>query len=365
MQKNLDQSSWKFLQWFSDEDRFRQPATSDEYALRLPFTLNQLMVAKTQRQAMRLVLCAVLLTAITAARGDSGTSFSCMNNDDESVPWFVVYVLPSDASSSMSLVKDGGAFLYMDSKSTDWVIPNVTLKDTNQSVYYTLDQYYSDKKNPNNMAIFYNNVPANGVACKCSGDQASGPGASKGVVLTSGSNTVWMMHSIEGFPDSSEYEPPPSDNANVIVCLSLAGKSALDDLDLYYSFVAPTMASQLSAYTNTLFTYSGTYALASQLQTSICYPPWPVGAFIALSSSSPLILSTSANNTDVNIHNSEDKSNWALAYSPGFWCFSDLPWTPDQLKMSGGAVCFTKTDFSSLVSGFESIAAAAPRSCAN
>lgn len=71
----------------------------------------------------------------------------------------MIYKLPKGSGVREEKVPDGTAFYYMDIRRKLFQVSPVSLNDPNQSVAYTLQQYYNAIHDPNTFHVMYNDEP--------------------------------------------------------------------------------------------------------------------------------------------------------------------------------------------------------------
>jgi deoxyribonuclease-2 len=127
----------------------------------------------------------------------------------------------------------------MDVNNVNWQFP-FNMYDTNQAIYYTLQQYYDNKADKDNtFYILYNDEwPANigngSIWSDTSGHQ-------KGVSLFGTGGGYWLIHSIPKFPTNNTYGFPSNAHtyAQMGICLTLPYKPGANNTVTQLSYTSP------------------------------------------------------------------------------------------------------------------------------
>ncbi|XP_014224331.1 plancitoxin-1-like [Trichogramma pretiosum] len=144
---------------------------------------------------MRQFVLAILLVLTLAQSYRSSSVLQCKGEKNQDVDWFLLYKLPRLPKSSNKLIKQGVAYLYMDSSSYKygWTLSSKDISKNNSIPAYTLSQFYDDKSAADSLWILYNDQPPNLPARLTNGH-------AKGAVITDGKEGFWLIHSVPNFP---------------------------------------------------------------------------------------------------------------------------------------------------------------------
>ncbi|XP_008327064.1 deoxyribonuclease-2-beta [Cynoglossus semilaevis] len=172
------------------------------------------------------LLVTVLFWHCTLSRAD----FSCRNEADEPVDWFIIYKLPK---YRINYVGSGVDYMYLDSSVNDWKMSTFMVNLSQGAVGNTLSQLYARKTYESEDSVYalYNDAPP--VL-----DYIKGYGHTKGALLLDHSQGFWLSHTVPRFPSFPErgYIYPPSGRVN--------GQTALCVTFRYKQFL--TLVEQLS-----------------------------------------------------------------------------------------------------------------------
>ncbi|KAM9970735.1 hypothetical protein ACTFIW_008704 [Dictyostelium discoideum] len=175
-----------------------------------------------------LLLLIIVIILINSIDGLKSTTIECLNDQGESVDWWVIQKQPVVSSMPADTkYKLGLGYLYADSKNPTWKIPTNTLNDTN-SLSHTLNLIYSNKES-NDLAWFmYNDQPPT--------DEADSEYAhSKGVVAFDSTQGFWLIHSVPRFPHDPNHEDyyfPKNEvnNGQSFLCVTYKASSSFADI---------------------------------------------------------------------------------------------------------------------------------------
>ncbi|CAJ0584402.1 unnamed protein product, partial [Mesorhabditis spiculigera] len=206
---------------------------------------------------LRLAALALLLPTIYA--------FSCKDQSNKDVDWFMVYKMPKEVDNSVIDIQQGLAFYYMDVNDQTALKPSPeALNSTSQAIAYTLNQFYAVKDDKSIFHVMFNDEPYGTVSM--SSQQANrissriDPmklavqfGHTKGTLFFNGQTGVWLVHSVPKFPPPDQYQYPDSgrDYGQTMLCMSFK-YAQLKDIgtqlyynhpDIYSSNLPTTMAA--------------------------------------------------------------------------------------------------------------------------
>jgi deoxyribonuclease-2 len=327
--------------------------------------------------ALYLYLAALLVSYVSARN-----PFSCQNHLGQPVDWYVMYKIPHLGTSTIPLVADGVALLYMDQFTNgQWLQLNVSVNDTNQPFGYTLQQLYDYETQPDVFHMMYNDEWPDG-------QTTSDYGHCKGVLTFDYVSGFWLIHSVPKFPTDISYSYPSSGTkyGQTALCVTLS-YAALNDIgnqlmyyepwiyssaiplnmseqnpliqnvldkkyitsapynnefsfrslggvkfmnfakhkkwgkDIYFDFVAPTLDQAL---------YTETWQDGSGDLPSNCSDSFPVYniKYVNLTST-------------INFSDGDDHSKWAVSpYGGQYVCIGDVNRQSGQFKRGGGTMCF-------------------------
>jgi len=107
----------------------------------------------------------VLLLGLLALVSFSSAGPTCLDKNSKPVDWFIIYKFPVISTSNSSITRAGFGFAYMDANNATFEISPRSLNDTNNPLYYTLQQIYSANGVARNAYIMYNDEnPVTGVS---------------------------------------------------------------------------------------------------------------------------------------------------------------------------------------------------------
>ncbi|XP_058493696.1 deoxyribonuclease-2-beta isoform X2 [Solea solea] len=134
--------------------------------------------------------------------------FSCRNEADEPVDWFIIYKLPK---YKIGEVGSGLDYMYLDSSVKSWQMSKFMINVSQGAIGNTLNQLYvgGAYKSNNSAYVLYNDAPP-------ILDYVQGYGHTKGVLLFGRSQGFWLSHTIPHFPSFPElgYLYPSSGKVN-------------------------------------------------------------------------------------------------------------------------------------------------------
>ncbi|KHN81095.1 Deoxyribonuclease-2 [Toxocara canis] len=160
-------------------------------------------------------------------------SFKCKDQNNKDVDWFAVYKMPLLKDSSVAGVNDGYAFYYIDERNKYFTPSQVPINENNQSIAYTLEQYYRSQQDSNVFHVMYNDEPAEMTSTArlfvnkmgSSGRRAASAqfGHTKGVAFFDRQSGIWLVHSIPKFPPPNAYQYPESATqyGQSILCITM------------------------------------------------------------------------------------------------------------------------------------------------
>ncbi|XP_003424114.1 plancitoxin-1 [Nasonia vitripennis] len=131
----------------------------------------------------------VLSTSVRAS------SLQCKGEQNQNVDWFVLYKLPRLSNSGNHLIKEGVAYLYMDSESfaKGWTLSEKDITSNDSIPANTLAPFYNDNIAGDLFWVMYNDQPPNQPA-------KLNNGHTKGVVIAGETEGFWLIHSVPNFP---------------------------------------------------------------------------------------------------------------------------------------------------------------------
>ncbi|XP_070559978.1 plancitoxin-1-like [Ptychodera flava] len=148
----------------------------------------------------------------------SVNGFSCKNNDNQDVDWFIVYKLPKITHHEQKTVRDGRAFLYMDEREKVWDFkPEKSIDKNDHAVFFTLNQLYHNLPNDATYLLYSDSTP--------DGKKNKKKAHAKGILLFDRNALGFLMiHSVPKFPVSpnvrSQYSwaSNADDNGQILFC---------------------------------------------------------------------------------------------------------------------------------------------------
>ncbi|XP_063713610.1 plancitoxin-1-like isoform X2 [Symsagittifera roscoffensis] len=161
-----------------------------------------------------------------------------MDEDGNSVDWFIVYKLPKYSADSGKLY-DGTAYLYLDAKNQQYQISPNDVNSTKSAFYRTLIPIYENYKNGSSDGVmargFYNDQWPNG-------GYSTSRGHSKGAWAFDSQDGFFLTQSVPKFPNFLEggFSYPSSGTyyGQDMMCVSL-GVDQFDKLGVHFSFTNP------------------------------------------------------------------------------------------------------------------------------
>ncbi|KAL7303502.1 hypothetical protein TKK_0003669 [Trichogramma kaykai] len=132
-------------------------------------------------------------------------ALQCKGENNQDVDWFVIYKIPKLPKSENVLIKEGVAYLYMDSSNhkSGWTLSEKDISKNDSIPAYTLSPFYDDKTAIDSLWILYNDQPPNQPARLINGH-------AKGAIITNGKEGFWLIHSVPNFP------PQPNTGEDVL-----------------------------------------------------------------------------------------------------------------------------------------------------
>ncbi|KAJ8680630.1 hypothetical protein QAD02_016417 [Eretmocerus hayati] len=133
------------------------------------------------------------------------SSLQCKGEQNQDVDWFVLYKIPKISNSKHPLIKEGVAYMYMDSKSypKGWTLSNKDISSDDSIPGYTLAPFYDDKNAQNLLWLLYNDQPPNEIAKLTNGH-------TKGALIVNEAQGFWLVHSVPNFPPEPKTGEEPS-----------------------------------------------------------------------------------------------------------------------------------------------------------
>ncbi|TKR69264.1 hypothetical protein L596_021445 [Steinernema carpocapsae] len=192
------------------------------------------------------------------------TAFSCKDQHNNDVDWWLVYKMPKIKDGKIAGIENGHAFYYLDSKNPTFEASDIDLNSKSQAIAFTLQQYYNQK---NDLSIFhamYNDADVDDIVLEDElyanlTDLTSAKfGHTKEtsilcVTFFNQTDGIWFIHSVPKFPHSDFYEYPASGTiyGQSMLCLSLKydqlhkiGKQLYFNRPNFYSSQLPLKMSQ-------------------------------------------------------------------------------------------------------------------------
>uniref|UniRef100_A0A8C8FFQ7 Deoxyribonuclease-2-alpha n=1 Tax=Oncorhynchus tshawytscha TaxID=74940 RepID=A0A8C8FFQ7_ONCTS len=313
---------------------------------------------------LSLQMLSLVVLLILFQPGEGGTSpISCYNDQGEAVDWFYLYKLPH---VDREIPNDGQSYLLMDKGSEGWTDGKVLVNDSTGALGRTVGRLYEQGKNEDIAYILYNDQrPPE------EGERGFGQdNINLSVVLLDKTQGYWLVHSTPHFPPVKEigqYFYPGSgvQNGQNFICVTYPlerfqaiGQMAYSNLphtqpasnrsvsltslggtkfisfakgrsfnnDLYHSWVAPTLQSDLLVQ----FWIRSTGILPSD-----CSLGWKVLDIQLISPGGRITFKAS-----------NDHSKWAVSTTgggvdraAGWVCVGDINRNEAEEKRGGGTVC--------------------------
>ncbi|XP_032680271.1 plancitoxin-1 [Odontomachus brunneus] len=119
----------------------------------------------------------------------------CRDERNQPVDWYVLYKLPKVPESSISIIRDGLAYLYITNNTVDkgWQLSSKQISAKNSIPGNTLALLYNDYKAANIFWVLYNDNPPN--------KPINGKyGHAKGIVMVNQWLGFWLIHSVPNYP---------------------------------------------------------------------------------------------------------------------------------------------------------------------
>ena len=319
--------------------------------------------------------------------------YSCKSVAGADVDWFYVYKLPTLGSAKDgSLLVNGTAFLYADSKSNGWIQSIEGIDSPKSAIGLTLQQLFKAKNKKSHFYALYNDE--NPLDNKTDTNRAH----MKGGLIFDDISGLWLIHSVPLFPNSAktEYTYPDSGKRNGQSFLCITFSSAiLDDIGKYLFVSQPSIYEQnfptsyehlypnldkvikkkpfrkspittilsLKSLKGTDFTGFSKHKkfakdlyedfVAQQLKTSLFVETWLNGPNDMLSnctSNFSVYNLRSVKPFKYSFNNSKDHSKWAVGIdaSDPWICIGDINRQISQRKRGGGTVCLNNANISML-----------------
>ncbi|XP_058795768.1 plancitoxin-1 [Phymastichus coffea] len=167
------------------------------------------------------------ITIIFINNISSASSLQCKGENNQDVDWYILYKIPKILNSSDPLIREGVAYLYMDSESftNGWTLSHQDITSNNSIPAYTLAPLYKDRDANNLIWLLYNDQPPNQPATLNNGH-------TKGAIIANEKSGFWLIHSVPNFP------PQPNTGEKV---QSVRSSKSEDDKDVEKSnVVVPT-----------------------------------------------------------------------------------------------------------------------------
>jgi len=277
---------------------------------------------------------------------------------------------------------------YMDgSTGGQWKLSEISIDNDQQSVGYTLKQYYSNRGNGSVFRLLYNDeLPQGNVSFT--------KGHTKGGVVFDSTSGFWLIHSVPKFPPAQSYEYPPTGAkyGQTFFCISfpysmlreVGTQLFFNDPYIYDWALPPTMARDIEILTKlvkgqtqkeapffrktnlissagvSLTSFAKFKKWSEELYTDLVAPTLKKGLFtetwqngggdIGSNCTAEYRVYNIANvtlMTDMAFSNRDDHSKWAVSNETtadgnqsGNWiCIGDINRQKTQFFRGGGTVC--------------------------
>ncbi|XP_025155178.1 plancitoxin-1 isoform X2 [Harpegnathos saltator] len=122
-------------------------------------------------------------------------TLQCRDENNQPVDWYVLYKLPKVHESSIPIIRDGLAYLYITNDTVDkgWQLSSKEISAENSIPGNTLAPLYDDSKAANIFWALYNDDPPD--------KSANGKyGHAKGAVIVNKRWGFWLIHSVPNYP---------------------------------------------------------------------------------------------------------------------------------------------------------------------
>ncbi|PAV81190.1 hypothetical protein WR25_14548 [Diploscapter pachys] len=204
---------------------------------------------------------AIILSLLATAYA----TFTCMNQKNQPVDWWMVYKMPIVKDNTTAGINDGLGFYYMDARSNGkWEPSPKTLNDKDQAIAYTLQWFYDRILDPWVFHVMYNDDPyeyhdddsyetiTNRVNNGDEHTTSTKFGHTKGTIVFDKVSGFWIVHSVPRFPPPHKYAYPPSGTiyGQTMLCMTMLypelGKIGTqlyyNRPNIYHSFLPTEMA---------------------------------------------------------------------------------------------------------------------------
>jgi len=150
-------------------------------------------------------------------------AFSCKDQNNNNVDWFIAYKMPKLTDNSIPGVGAGYGFYYLDAHNKALTPSANALNSPNQAIAYTLQQYYAVQSDANVFHAMYNDEEVED-SPDFDPKKAVQFGHTKGVTFFNKTNGIWLVHSVPKFPDATHYVYPESGTnyGQSMLCMTLS-----------------------------------------------------------------------------------------------------------------------------------------------
>ncbi|XP_077526667.1 plancitoxin-1-like isoform X2 [Haemaphysalis longicornis] len=154
---------------------------------------------------------AVFWLAVTALVSGVNARVSCMDENNNEVPWFFIYKF-----------RNGTEYAYVDKHTPDtkhWPVSSKSIASDEGALANTIGRLWGPNKPKDLIYAVYNDQW---------GNKTDDGGHTKGVFMFDAQTAVWLIHSVPNFPgnlDDERYEYPTSGERNGQVALCVTFKS--------------------------------------------------------------------------------------------------------------------------------------------
>ncbi|XP_065347691.1 deoxyribonuclease-2-alpha [Cloeon dipterum] len=330
-------------------------------------------------------LLPLLITLVAANQ-----QIACRDETGAPVDWFVLYKLPRLRTSPLPHVQVGLGYVFITSTQSNpgWTLGSYSINDTRSPTGQTLSPLYGPGRR-DLLSVQYNDQPPDLPVSFTHGH-------TKGVVLSDGSQGLWLVHSVPHFPpnpENSGYAYPATGEhyGQSMLCITLptgemdkvGGQLTYNHPFVYASGLPEKVASampELAKAARGSYIKSAPYShkvdvksvrgqkfssfakasafgmdlyadwVSSELQTSLMVESWPNGpgrlppaCNRSYKVVDVLALNILVNNASVaEFKNQEDHSKWAVG-STSWACIGDINRMASQEQRAGGTVCVNLT----------------------
>ncbi|XP_054271236.1 plancitoxin-1-like [Macrosteles quadrilineatus] len=316
-------------------------------------------------------------------------AYSCVDENNNPVDWFVIYKIPELKDNKNPFIRDGTGYAYSSStKDTGWILSQKSINDSTSVPGLTLSFFYdasSSNVSKDTLFVLYNDQPPNGETTLTGGH-------TKGVVVAGKSGGFWLVHSVPHYPpppDTAAYSYPHTGlrNGQSFLCITLKPQQ-LETVGLQLMFNDPKIFAnstpvmldpqypQLTKaalgaditsppyyHSDTITSSQGTvfhtfaktpkfdkdlYAdwVAAALQANLLVETWPNGVGRLNSSCDHPYSVENVEGVNINVvgesfHSTKDHSKWAVSESKDnpWICIGDINRAMTQALRGGGTVC--------------------------